>query len=85
MTAKSDRARELLEDPLLKEAFQNVKDAIHRGWANCKPTDHEAKEEWHRRLFTLDSIEQNLRQAIQDGNYEDFLANQKEESRKWLK
>lgn len=85
MTARSDRAKELLEDPLLQEAFQNVRDAIHRGWAKCNPTDHDAKEEWHRRLFTLDSVEQNLRQAVQDGKYEDFLAEQKREDRKWLK
>lgn len=85
MTAKSDRAKELLEDPLLQEAFQNVRDAIHRGWANTKPTDHDTKEEWHRRLFTLDSVERNLKQAIQDGKLEDFRAQQQEEERKWLR
>lgn len=76
MTLKSDRIQRLLADEDLQEAFQQVKDAIHRGWANAPPTKLDEQQEWHRRLFTLKSVEENLRIAIQDGKLEDFRAEQ---------
>ncbi len=86
MTAKSDRVKKLLDDPDLQEAFNNVREAIFKGWSQCKPSDHELKEEWHRRLFTLDSIERNLKVAIQEGKLEDFMAAEQEREQKiWKK
>lgn len=78
MTAESDRIRRLLNDPDLQEAFERVERAIHRGWANTPPTDKEAQSEWHRRLFSLNSVRENLKASIEDGEYEDFLAAESE-------
>lgn len=75
---KADRIKKLLDDEDLKEAFSQVRDAIHRGWANTPPTKQDEKEEWHRRLFSIDSVEANLRRAIQDGVLEDFRTTEKE-------
>lgn len=77
MSAKSDRVKKLLNDPDLQEAFENVRQAIHDGWENTKPSDKELREEWHRRLFTLRSIEENLLQAIEDGVLEDYKAKER--------
>jgi len=76
MTAKADRVKKLLDDEDLQEAFDNVRRAIHEGWASTKPSDSEAKDEWHRRLFTLQSVEANLKKAIQVGHLEDFNTEQ---------
>jgi hypothetical protein len=78
MTVKSDHIERLLSDEYLQEAFDNVRAAIHNGWANTKPSDSEALEEWHRRLFTLRSVEENLKQAVQDGKLEDFRVAEQE-------
>ena len=78
MTAKSDRIKKLLDDGDLQEAFRQVEDAIHRGWAGTPPTQLEDQREWHRRLFTLKSVKENLYRAIEDGKLEDFRALEKE-------
>lgn len=78
MTTKSDRIERLMEDPDLKEAFNSVRMAIHNGWAATKPSEPELREEWHRRLFTLQSVEENLYRAIQDGKLEDYRAAEQE-------
>ena len=78
MTAKSDRLNKLLKDEDLLDAFESVGNAIHKGWANTPPTDADQQQEWHRRLFTLNSIRENLYAALQDGEYQDFLEQESE-------
>jgi hypothetical protein len=77
MTAKADRIQALLSDESLNEAIDNVSNAIHKGWEETAPSDTEALQEWHRRLFTLRSVVANLEQAIQDGKLEDYIASEK--------
>ena len=78
MTAQSDRIKKLLDDKDLNEAFDSVANAIHQGWANTPPTDMAAQTEWHRRLFTLNSVKENLYKAMQDGQYKDYIEAEKE-------
>ena len=78
MTAQSDRIKKLLDDKDLSEAFDAVANAIHSGWANTPPTDADKQQEWHRRLFTLNSVKENLYAAMQDGQYMDFCEAEKE-------
>ena len=77
MTAKADRIKQLLENEDLNEAIDNVRKAIHQGWEQTPPTEHEQQQEWHRRLFTLNGVIANLQQAIEDGKLEDYIANEK--------
>ena len=78
MTAQSDRIKKLLDDKDLQEAFDAVTNAIHKGWSDTPPTDADMQQEWHRRLFTLSSVKENLYAAMQDGQYQDFLEAEKE-------
>ena len=78
MTAQSDRIKKLLDDKDLNEAFESVINAIHTGWANTPPTDADMQAEWHRRLFTLNSVKENLRAAMENDQYEDYLEAEKE-------
>lgn len=78
MTAQSDRIKKLLDDKDLNEAFDAVANAIHTGWANSPPTDLDMQTEWHRRLFTLNSVKENLFAAMQDGQYQDYIEAEKE-------
>ena len=78
MTAKADRIKKLLDDEDLQTAFSQVEEAIHKGWASTPPTKADQQREWHTRLHLLRSVKANLRQAIQDGQLEDFRAVEKE-------
>ena len=78
MTAQSDRIKRLLDDEDLNRAFDAVANAIHSGWANSPPTDAAMLSEWHRRLFTLNSVKENLYTAMQDGQYQDYIEAEKE-------
>ena len=78
MTAQSDRIKKLLDDEDLNDAFEAVGNAIHRGWSNTPPTELETQQEWHRRLFTLNSIKENLVAAMESGAYDDYLEVEKE-------
>ena len=78
MTAQSDRIKKLLENEDLNDAFDSVANAIHRGWAETPPTELDVQQEWHRRLFTLNSVKENLMSALQDGQYQDFRAVEQE-------
>lgn len=77
MTQKSDRIQRLLDDPDLKQAFQDVRDALHQKFATTSTTDADSMVDIRKRLHLLDSVEANLRRAISDGKLLDFRAEQK--------
>lgn len=78
VTAKADRCKRLLEDPDLIQAFRDTKDAILRGFSETPPTDGEQLIEWRRRLLALESVEENLKEAIRKGSLERFRAAEQE-------
>lgn len=80
--AKADRCKRLMEDPDLKQAFQDVRNALLRKFEECSTTDADSMVDIRKRLHLLDSVEANLRQAIEDGQLEDF--NVSEQQRQWL-
>ena len=77
MTAKSDRIRELLDDPHIKEAFENVRDKYRAALENSDIPDDDVLE-IRRMLFLTHKVEQDLETAVQDGELEDFRANEQE-------
>lgn len=77
MTQKSDRVQRLLDDPDLKQAFQDVRDALHRKFEETATNDADSMVDIRKRLHLLDSVEANLRLAISDGKLLDFRAEQK--------
>lgn len=76
MTAKSDRAQELIEDPVLKEAFaicrEKYRDLIEDTPLSSK--DDEALHDIRKMLHLLREVEENLHLAVRDGHLEDFRA-----------
>lgn len=80
MTAKSDRLEKLLNDPDLKEGFENVRE--HYKNAMCMtPLDENGDKitlKLRTMLHLLDEVEQDLYTALQDGQLEDFNAAEQE-------
>ena len=72
MTAKADRIQRLLNDPDLIQAFEDVRDALHKGFEQTPPSDVEQLIGCRYRLQVLGSVKANLLQAIEDGKLEDF-------------
>lgn len=61
------RAERLLNDPLFKESFALVEQAIHEAWAAAPIRDREAAHELKLQLHLLASVRANLEQALSDG------------------
>lgn len=61
------RAERLLADPLLKEAFDLVRQAIFEAWEAAPIRDREAAHEFKLQLHLLKSVIGNLEQALNDG------------------
>lgn len=79
MTAKADRAKELLNDPTFQKALGDVRLALMNRFIDTSPSDKEGLIETRMYLHLLDSVEANLIQAIEDGMLEDFRANEQED------
>ena len=80
MTAKSDRIRELLDDPLIEQAFENVRRYILELFEETNSDDVETLRSLSIRLNLLATVKADLMSAIEDGDYEDFKAQQSEVS-----
>ncbi len=61
------RANALLEDPLLKEAFQSVEQAIHEKWAECPLRDKEGAHGLRLMLKLLGDVRAVLESTVADG------------------
>ena len=68
--AKGARCKRLLEDEDLKQAFQDVRNAIHDKFEEVSSEDEKALVGLKQRLHILDSVKANLVKAIQDGKLE---------------
>ena len=79
MTAKADRAKELLNDPLLEEAFDNLRQNLLDGFEACGIDDNDSMRDIKITLALLKGLKQQLVNIISDGTYEDFRANQDSE------
>ena len=81
MTAKADRIKELINDPHIKEAFENVRNKYRKLLESDTDatgntiTDEDVLEA-RRMLFLTRKVEQDLEKAIEDGELEDFQANE---------
>lgn len=75
MTAKADRAKELLEDPILQEAFENLRESYRKAVFSddIRITD-ETKLELIRLEVLSHRLEKHLQQIVADGQLEDFRA-----------
>lgn len=77
MTAKSDRAKALLEDPILQESFNKLRDDYRGAMGNPQVPDDDILE-LRRMLFLLDKLERHLNQIVTDGEVADLRAVEQE-------
>jgi hypothetical protein len=69
---RAKQADKLLKNPLLVEAFEDVKAAIHQQIENLPPSDVDMLILCKERLHVLRSVEANLRQTIKTGQRVEF-------------
>ena len=67
LLARGTKAKALLQDPLLIEAFSNVEKAIHDAWATAPIRDVEGQMHLRLMLKLLGDVKADLEQAVTDG------------------
>jgi hypothetical protein len=70
LRAQAERGRqaeELVNNPLLREAFDNVRRVIETGWQNTSSEDRQARENAYYLLRSLQALEGNLKAIIVNG------------------
>ncbi len=65
--ARGERAKELIENPLLVEAFDKVKQDLLAAWLATKPAETDAREQLHRAYALVDDVRQVLVQVVGNG------------------
>ena len=64
--AKADRVQRLIDDPDLKQAFDDVREALHICFDQTPPSDKDTLVAIRQRLQIVDSVWDNLLQALRD-------------------
>lgn len=75
---RADQCKRLLDDPFLKQAFQDVRDAIHQKFERTSVTDRDTLVELRQMLHLLDSVKANLEQAVMDGQLDVLRGEERE-------
>lgn len=78
--ARANKARELLEDDLMKSVFSGVRNALIERLEACPMGDMDTQHEIALTLQLLKQLQSQLRQFIQDGT----LATKEIEQETWL-
>ena len=65
--ARAANARSLLENPLLAEAFQTIKDEVIEQWQKAPAHDVQGREKLWLTLKLLDKLQGTLRQTVEQG------------------
>jgi hypothetical protein len=66
-TARGRRAAALLQDPLLLEAFETIRDRWEAGWRHSKLSESDRREEIYRCLAALDEVWLELQSVVTSG------------------
>ena len=64
---RAEKARQLLEDPLLKEALSSIEMEVIQEWENCPARDKEGREELWKLYKTSLKFKGILQGAIESG------------------
>ncbi len=88
MTGKADRAKEILEDPVVKEAFENLRQYYFERFESLpmveENIDPQVFMDLRRLLYLLNQIKTDLEKMIQVGNLQDFRVQQEAELEKGI-
>lgn len=64
---RAERAKALLEDPMIKEALQSIEDELTKGWKASPAHDKDGRERIFNMICVLQSFTSFFKTAIQDG------------------
>lgn len=64
---RSQRAREVLDNPLYQEAIGSLRDQLRAEWVNSPARDTEGRERLWLAINLLGKVEQHLSQTLQTG------------------
>ena len=67
--ARGDRARQYVEDELVKEAFQTIHDALHSQWEYSSFSDKDGREAAYFMLRGFNEFKQFFANVISDGDF----------------
>ena len=64
---RADQAQRIMDDPMVKEAFQATEDAITEAWKDMPARDVEGREHLHRLLQAQRRFQSVFRIAMEEG------------------
>lgn len=64
---RADRAKRILEDELIKEAFEKIESTIDYAWKNSKADDEEARHNAYLMLRLLQDFKEQFHSVITTG------------------
>jgi hypothetical protein len=64
---RGERARQLLEEPLIVEAFDLIEREYHKAWQDSPARDNEARELLYLSLKNLAKVKGHLVQVMESG------------------
>lgn len=65
--SRGEQAKRLLENPLIKEAFEAIEQAITDGWKNSAADDDRARQNAYLLARLLENFKQQFRTVINTG------------------
>ena len=74
--AKGQRAAELLDNPILQEAFQLLKERYHQEWLASPARDTEGREKIWVALKVVETVQNHLHQTVEAGKFARVQINQ---------
>ena len=78
---RAAHAERLLNDPLLKEAFEKLDDEFMRSWRQTSVNDTESRERIYSLCTALDAIKQYIAGVIVDGKIAKMNLEQQQKNR----
>ena len=73
---REEHARRLLNDVLLKEAFETLKEDLMNRWSHSGTTDSEARESIWLAIRLLDKIDGHIRSIVETGHMAKIMEKQ---------
>ena len=73
---REEHARRLLNDVLLKEAFDTLKEDLMNRWSHSGTTDSEARESIWLAIRLLERIENHIKSIVETGHMAKVLEKQ---------
>ena len=70
------RARSLIDDPLLQEAFESLKEDLMNRWNHSGSTDLEARESIWLAMRLLDRIHGHINSIVETGHMAEMMDKQ---------